>query len=201
MIRCKQKRPSADKTRHTILQVATRLFAKHGFAGTSIRDIAQTAQVSLNLITHHYESKKNLWKQVRLNMANKFEHFCGAKTRQEPSDLKMFLERAVSNLFGFWQKHPEALRILNWQRLEAKQKSLMITSGSYSLHLQEVIGALQTRGQVRQDVDADIILLLIFSTIHGALEESSVVFQENKAHKQKTYLQLAADSLYKALKT
>jgi len=40
-----QRRPRADKTREIILKTATRLFAKNGFSGVSMREIAQAAKI------------------------------------------------------------------------------------------------------------------------------------------------------------
>src|ERR1700733_6870236 len=49
----------ADKKEH-ILVVAERLFGDNGFDGTSIRDIAQKAQVNLAMISYYFGSKEKL---------------------------------------------------------------------------------------------------------------------------------------------
>lgn len=54
-------------TKERILFAATSLFAKKGFEGTSMRDIAGAAQVNLASINYHFENKTGLYLNV-------FEH-------------------------------------------------------------------------------------------------------------------------------
>jgi AcrR family transcriptional regulator len=48
-----------DKRDH-ILQIGEQLFAEQGFDGTSVRDIAQRAQVNLAMISYYFGSKEKL---------------------------------------------------------------------------------------------------------------------------------------------
>lgn len=43
-----------------IMEAAERLFADHGFAGTSVRDIAESAGVNLAMISYYFGSKEKL---------------------------------------------------------------------------------------------------------------------------------------------
>ena len=49
----------ADKREH-ILAVAEKLFGDHGFDGTSVRDIAQHANVNLAMISYYFGSKEKM---------------------------------------------------------------------------------------------------------------------------------------------
>jgi AcrR family transcriptional regulator len=51
-------------TKEHILSVATDLFAKNGFEGTSVRDIANQAEVNLAAINYHFQNKENLYFEV-----------------------------------------------------------------------------------------------------------------------------------------
>ncbi|MGH1469114.1 MAG: TetR/AcrR family transcriptional regulator [Bdellovibrionales bacterium] len=51
-------------TKQKILESANELFAKHGFAGASIRDIASKAGVNLAAINYHFGGKDNLYWKV-----------------------------------------------------------------------------------------------------------------------------------------
>lgn len=51
----------ADATRARILQAALGLVADHGIEGTSIRDVAAGARVSLATVLHYYGSKDGLY--------------------------------------------------------------------------------------------------------------------------------------------
>jgi len=51
-------------TKNQILDVAERLFASKGFAGTSLREITKEAGVNLAAINYHFQSKEKLIQQV-----------------------------------------------------------------------------------------------------------------------------------------
>ena len=47
-------------TKTKIVQAACELFAKNGYGGTSIRDIAAEAEVNVAGVNYHFKSKKSL---------------------------------------------------------------------------------------------------------------------------------------------
>lgn len=53
----KEKLSSKDE----LLEVAIDLFAANGYAGTSIRDIAQAVNRSVSNVYHHFQNKEDLW--------------------------------------------------------------------------------------------------------------------------------------------
>ncbi len=53
---------NGDETRRAVLEGALAAFAKHGYEGMSVRDLARELGVSHNLVHHHYGSKWELWK-------------------------------------------------------------------------------------------------------------------------------------------
>lgn len=54
----------AAETARIILAVATARFAEHGYASTSIEDIANAADVTRGAVYHHYASKPGLFEAV-----------------------------------------------------------------------------------------------------------------------------------------
>ena len=55
---------NSDKTRDRILTAAERLFARHGFNGVSMRELAAAAKVPLALVSYHFGPKKALYRAV-----------------------------------------------------------------------------------------------------------------------------------------
>ena len=47
-------------TKQRILDVAEALFAEHGFAGTSLRQVTSRADVNIAAVNYHFGSKENL---------------------------------------------------------------------------------------------------------------------------------------------
>lgn len=59
----KKSKAGAD-TRVKLLDAAERLFAEHGYDGTSLRDIATRANLHLALSTYHFGTKERLFEEV-----------------------------------------------------------------------------------------------------------------------------------------
>lgn len=47
-----------------LLEIASRLFALHGYAGTSLRDIAQKAKITKAALYYHFPNKEALFQQI-----------------------------------------------------------------------------------------------------------------------------------------
>jgi AcrR family transcriptional regulator len=58
------RKAQAEERRHQILDVALEVFAAKGFQGTSVKDIAQAADISLGLMYHYFASKDDLFLAV-----------------------------------------------------------------------------------------------------------------------------------------
>ena len=56
----KKKRDNSNNTASKLLEVATELFSKKGFKGTSIRDIARETGMTSSNLYHHFGTKENL---------------------------------------------------------------------------------------------------------------------------------------------
>src|SRR5438128_795682 len=54
----------SDATRRALTESARKLFAKRGYAETSIEDIVARARVTRGAFYHHYESKQAVFEQV-----------------------------------------------------------------------------------------------------------------------------------------
>ncbi len=50
--------------REEILQASLHLFATKGFHGTSMRDIARSADITEGLIYHYFENKRDLFRAI-----------------------------------------------------------------------------------------------------------------------------------------
>lgn len=87
------------ETKERILEAGERLFAEHGFAGTSLRGVIREAGVNLAAVHYHFGTKENLLRaiinrivvpvnQERLEMLEQVEAAAG----NEPPSLEAILE-------------------------------------------------------------------------------------------------------------
>lgn len=58
-----------------ILATAARLFAEAGYAGTSMRDIAEACGISKSLLYHHFADKDEIFARIALGSTRELFHF------------------------------------------------------------------------------------------------------------------------------
>lgn len=54
----------SEETRRALLRSARRLFARPGYAGTTVEDVAARARVTIGALYHHFENKRELMAAV-----------------------------------------------------------------------------------------------------------------------------------------
>lgn len=63
-MRQKNKKPDAEKTKEKFKKTAAEVFAKNGFAATSVRMIAKKAKLNVSLISRYFGSKEGLFLSI-----------------------------------------------------------------------------------------------------------------------------------------
>lgn len=166
----KKRALESAKTQKKILKAAISLFIKKGFEGTSISEIAKKAEINQSLIYHYHESKEALWKNVKKSIIDIYIDIKDLDL-DVSKGLRHVLEKIVYTRFDFYEKHPEVLRMMAWQKLESKKDQL--TGGTLFSpdNWKKVFMQLKKQGEIRKDVDLDMMILFITSVINGALNE------------------------------
>lgn len=122
-------------TRQRLLDAAMRCFASKGFAGTSIRDIAQAAGVATGLLYAHFDSKDTLllsvFAQSMQQVQSTFAEALNPAPGEQPvATLVRAAVRTVRAHLPFWQlsyalRHqPEVLGTLG-PAIEAWQQDIV----------------------------------------------------------------------------
>lgn len=189
-------RPAADKTRSAILQAAIRLFAKNGFAGTSISDIAEQAKINQSLIYHHFGNKEKLWQKTKLEVMQNY--FVGEKNFPESANnLKDFLQKNIKSRFEFFKFNPNALRIARWQRLENISAKPFAASRKFLENWQKILQELEQSGELRPGIDCNYLNLIINNLIFAAFDATNPALRTD----QEAYLATVIDILYRGLRS
>src|SRR6267154_634856 len=59
----------ASECNNRVIEAATHLFARHGYRGTSTREIARLAEISENTLFRHFEHKEDIfWSTLAANL-------------------------------------------------------------------------------------------------------------------------------------
>jgi AcrR family transcriptional regulator len=72
-------KPAHFSTKDRILGAAEELFAQHGFAGTSLRQVTSQADVNIAAVNYHFGSKENLVNEV---FRRRMDEMTGARLAQ-----------------------------------------------------------------------------------------------------------------------
>jgi TetR/AcrR family transcriptional regulator len=101
------RKPEEVKTK--VLDAALNEFAAHGYEGTSVRDVARSAHVSLSLLLYHFQSKDNLWRAVvddlheRISLPNLLQE--GSVDQSATEQLKLAIRAMVKTFSDIPQLH------------------------------------------------------------------------------------------------
>jgi AcrR family transcriptional regulator len=102
---------SASERRELILDAALEVFARRGYNGSSIDEIAQAAGVSKALIYEHFPSKRDLHiSLLEQHIQEIFERLASAAATSDPGDVR--LEAGVNAFLEFVETRRDAFRML-----------------------------------------------------------------------------------------
>jgi TetR/AcrR family transcriptional regulator len=108
--------PRSSRTPEKILELATAEFAKKGFDGARMDEIAELCGVRKYTIYHHYGSKEDLFIAV---LDHVYQNF---RARQREISVRGLapipaLRQLVRHTFAAFLEHPEAVSIMNSENI------------------------------------------------------------------------------------
>ena len=104
-------------TRDTILVVARRRFAEHGYAGTSLAEIADEVGIRSPSLFHHFPSKAALYRAVLADAFDSWREIMD-QTAALPGDGWPQIERVLRTAFQFFEERPDFVRLARWEALD-----------------------------------------------------------------------------------
>ena len=171
-------------TKRAVLDSAERLFAARGFAGTSIRDIAEASGVSHPLIQHHFGTKEALYEAVLNQCGTDYESRYPDLAR---ADRGIDWRAEMARIFEFLRDREALLRMVGWARLEGKVDLLARCDGPRGWMVRR-IEAGQRLGTVRTDIEA--------ASLGVMLEGLLIYWFENRAYNARLYPTPLDDATY-----
>ncbi|MFD2926238.1 forespore capture DNA-binding protein RefZ [Halobacillus naozhouensis] len=99
-----------NTTRQKVLDVASQLFYSQGFNGTSVRDIANRAQVNVSLIHYYFKSKQGLFESLAVHY---FEPYLEMIEQELNANLEQNLESLVKRILQYKQEHYQLSCLVN----------------------------------------------------------------------------------------
>jgi len=165
-------RPLVDDKRRKLLDAALRVFAAHGYDGTSVPEVAKAADVAVGSVYHYFRDKEALVNEV----------YRDAKTRLRaaifdelvpldvyaPGDGKRWFGDLWARLAAFAEAEPDAFRFLEMQDhapyLDAKSRQLELS----------VLAPLYASGQrlAADGTAVDVMIALLWGAFVGLVKAS-----------------------------
>ncbi len=98
-------------SRNRILDAAEDLFARRGFAGIGMREVAETAGMGKSSLFHHFKSKAELYAAVVGRILDLFDRRTMAALAAGGDPLARF-DRWIDALMDTFAEHPTSARLL-----------------------------------------------------------------------------------------
>jgi AcrR family transcriptional regulator len=159
-------------TRHALLDAARTLFGEHGYAATSLDEVANAAKVTKGALYHHYDGKKELfaavYEQVKREVSER-----AATAFLEPDPWE--------NLYAGCRAMLDAHLDPPVQRIVLRDAPAVLDADTIR-HVENRYGAVVLRGALRVAIRAGIVQPLPLKTLalmlSGAIIEGCMVIAD-----------------------
>jgi len=156
-----------EERRRQILAAAVRVFARGGYHGSRVGDIAEEAGVAHGLLYHYFSSKEEVLETVfRENWGELIERFRAVEASEEPAGEK--LKGIAKILLRTWRNDPDLVTVMVREVARSQQLQGQVEDVREAFAIvQRVIEEGQAAGDFRSDLDARLASWVVY----GGLEE------------------------------
>jgi len=156
-----------EERRRQILDAAVRVFARSGYHGSRVGDIAEEAGVAHGLLYHYFPSKEAVLQTIfRENWGALIERFRAVEAADEPAPEK--LEGIAKILLRTWRNDPDLVTVMVREVARSQQLQGQVEEVREAFVIvQRVIEEGQATGAFRRDLDARLASWVVY----GGLEE------------------------------
>ena len=156
-----------EEKRKQILDAAVRVFARTGYHGSRVGDIAEEAGVAHGLLYHYFASKEEVLQTIfRENWGELLQRFREVEQSDEPAAEK--LAGIAKILLRTWRNDPDLVTVMVREVARSAQLQEQVDEVREAFAIvQRVVEQGQADGTFRQDVDPRLASWVVY----GGLEE------------------------------
>jgi TetR/AcrR family fatty acid metabolism transcriptional regulator len=190
---------ATEDRRRRILDAAVRVFARGGYHGSRVGDIAGEAGVAHGLLYHYFSSKDEVLETVfRENFGQLLDRFRAVEASDESAAEK--LEGIAKILLRTWRNDPDLVTVMVREVARSPQLQSQVDEVRQAFAiLERVIEQGQAEGTFRADIDAQLASWIVY----GGLEEVLTGWvlgqlpdgDDDVARAERTAIELALDGL------
>ncbi len=157
-------------SRAALLKAASKVFAKNGFDGTTVKDLADEAGVNVSMVSYYFGGKEGLYKTILENFG--LEGVASTERLLKPprsrEEFELRLGLFAESIFEMHAKEPDLVRIIHRSMDMPSPLTDQIFENVFSRIFTALEAYIQVScelGLIRQDIDHEIISEFIFGSI------------------------------------
>jgi AcrR family transcriptional regulator len=156
-----------EERRRQILHAAVRAFARKGYHGCRVSDIAKEAGVAYGLVYHYYDSKEALLEAIFTETwGAMLETIKSVEALDEPARERV--RKVTEIVLRTWKRDPDLVRVLVREVTRSSQLQRETDEIELAFEaLQRIVEQGQGAGELRPELDARLAATIWY----GALEE------------------------------
>lgn len=163
--------PEPNDMRTQILEATTRLFAEHGYEGTSLSRISDEVGIKKPSLLYHFPSKAELRTAVMGELLSRWNDVLPRIMQAATTGTDRF-EGLVMEVINFFVESPDSAKLLNREMLdrpEAVTAMFQEYLAPWLKILSDYIVRGQKEGSVHPDIDAETWVLHVIHLIVGGI--------------------------------
>src|SRR3990170_8655512 len=162
--------------REEILQASLHLFATKGFHGTSMRDIARSADITEGLIYHYFENKRDLFRAI----IDEYSFLPLLRTLPqlaEQLDLRALLIVLARGFFDVLRQNTELTRLLLQEVQVFPEEKEAFFSDAVGQSITELAQVLDSRmnERTRAQIDPQVAARIFFNSLLAFFVEQDIL--------------------------
>jgi AcrR family transcriptional regulator len=152
------------RTRERILEAATEVFARAGFHGARVADIAEQAGIAYGLVYHYFHNKDDILAAIFAERWGQYIEYLH-EVRRTPLSFRERMRRLVHFWVEVYRREPDLMTIMineitrSYEFLESHDIGTVLVAFDA---IEEMIRDARNAGEVDADVDPQLAAYVIF---------------------------------------
>jgi TetR/AcrR family transcriptional regulator len=174
-----QAKPSTPDSRDSLLSAARKVFARKGFEGATVKDLADEAGVNISLVSYHFGGKEGLYRAClegfgveRIEATERVLNV--AKSRE---DFQLRLKLFAEDFIAIHQRDPETCKMIHRGLEQLDPISADVFKSVFYrifVALESFVESARRSGILRSHIDTEITTILMFGSLMHTIRSQEV---------------------------
>lgn len=171
MPRVSPRSKRSARTRERILEAATEVFARAGFHGARVADIAEQAGIAYGLVYHYFRNKDDILAAIFAERWAQYIDYLD-EVRRTPLSFRERMRRLVHFWVEVYRREPDLMTIMineitrSYEFLESHDIGTVLAAFDA---IEEMIREAREQGEVGEDIDPQLATYIVFGAAEMVL--------------------------------